>query len=184
MERNFGEQFLHERDTRLHTTEPVEHEMERKENAGEEVSKKPVDKIADFLEVIKKTHTGHRDDPRVLERIKEYYHKEHVIEPKDIPESYFENQKRLARERGHGDIEITDEIKNQLSEVIVSDQESTLDNWVEYLSSPDADSYPMWAKYWAFNGIVKISTFDKEKHTFAKRDKSTVAPFPDLNREA
>src|SRR3989344_6101803 len=184
MEKNFGEQFLHEKDPRLHTTKPVEHEMERKKEAGKEVSQKPADKISDWLEVIKKTHTGHRDDPRVLERIKDYYHKEHVIKEEDIPESYFENQKRLAREQGHGDIEITDEMKNQLSEVIVSDQESTLDNWVDYFSSADADSYPMWSKYWAFNGMLKISSFDKEKHAFAKRDKDTVAPFPDLNREA
>jgi len=184
MEKNFGEQFLHEKDPRLHTTKPVEHEMEKKEKAGKEVSQKPAEKIADWLEVIKKTHIGHRDDPRVLERIKDYYHKEHVIKEKDIPESYFENQKRLAREQGHGDIEITDEMKTQLSEVIVSDQESTLDNWVDYFSSSDADSYPMWSKYWAFNGMLKISSFDKEKHAFAKRDKDTVAPFPDLNREA
>ncbi|HBM45684.1 MAG: hypothetical protein UT05_C0004G0012 [Parcubacteria group bacterium GW2011_GWF2_38_76] len=146
--------------------------------------KKPIDKISDFLEVIKRTHTGHRDDPRVLERIKEHYHKEYVIKPEDIPESYYDNQKRLAREQGHGDIEITDETKEQLSEVIINDQNSTLDNWVNYLSSPDSDSYPMWAKYWAFNNMLKLSTFDKEKHAFGKRDKGTVAPFPDLNREA
>ncbi|MBU0649127.1 hypothetical protein KJ969_03470 [Patescibacteria group bacterium] len=32
--------------------------------------------------------------------------------------------------------------------------------------------------------MLKLSTFDKEKHAFAKRKKDTVAPFPDLNREA
>ncbi len=180
----FGEQFLHQKDSRLHTSKPIEHEMERKKRAGEEVSQRPADKIADWLEVIAKTHTGHRDDPRVLERIKNYYHENYVIKPEDIPESYYENQKRLAREQGHGDTEITDEMRDELSEEIVSDQKSTLDNWVNYFTSPDSDSYPRWAKYWAFTSMLKLSTFDKEKHAFAKRDKGTVAPFPDLNRES
>jgi hypothetical protein len=90
----------------------------------------------------------------------------------------------MARELGHGDIEITDELKNQATEVIISDQESTLDNWVDYLTSSDSDSFPTWAKYWAFTGMLKLSAYDKEKHAFGKRDKNTVAPFPDLNREA
>ena len=181
---NPGEQFLHKKDPKLHTSFPIEHETKRKKARGEEVSQKPADKISDWLEVIKRTHTGHREDPEAMERIRNYYHKEYVIKPEDIPESYYENQKRLAREQGHGDIEITEENRQQLSEVAVRDQETTLDNWTDYFTSPDSDSYPMWAKYWAFTSMLKLSTFDKEKHAFSKRDKGTVAPFPDLNREA
>jgi len=180
----FGEQFLHQKDSKLHTFDKVEHEMERKKRNEENVSQKPADKIEDWLSVIKKTHTGHNDDPRVLERIKKYYHKEYVIKQENIPESYFDNQKRLARERGYGDIEIDNDERENLTEVIISDQKSTLDNWVNYLSSPDSDSFPMWAKYLAFNGMIKMSAYDKRKHTFGNRKKDTVAPFPDLNREA
>jgi len=32
--------------------------------------------------------------------------------------------------------------------------------------------------------MLKLSTYDKEKHVFTKRGKDTVAPFTDLNREA
>lgn len=181
---NFGEQFLHQKDSKLHISGPVEHEKDRKKIKGEETSQKPADKIADWLKVIEHTHTGHRDDPRVSERIKASYHKEHVIEAENIPESYFANQARLAREQGHGDIEITQDMREQLSEVIIADQKSTLDKWLDYFTSEDSDSYPMWAKYWAFTNMTKLSTFDKEKHSFSKRDKGTVAPFPDLNREA
>ncbi|MCX6743790.1 MAG: hypothetical protein NT116_06195, partial [Candidatus Parcubacteria bacterium] len=49
---------------------------------------------------------------------------------------------------------------------------------------PDSESYPIWAKYWAFRSMVGLSGYDKEKHAFGKRKKDTVAPFPDLNREA
>ncbi len=181
---NFGEQFLHQKDSKLHTSKAVEHEKQRKEIKGKETSQKPADKLADFMAVLEHTHTAHRDDPRVAERIKASYHKEHVIEAENIPESYFANQARLAREQGHGDIEITEQMREQLSEVIIADQESTLDKWLDYFTSEDSDSYPMWAKYWAFTNMTKLSTFDKEKHSFSKRDKGTVAPFPDLNREA
>ena len=178
------EQFLHQKDPKLHTSGPVEHEKTRKELAGEKTSQKPADKIADWLKVIEHTHTAHREDSQVQDRIKEYYHKEHVIKPEDIPQSYYDNQARLARELGHGDIEISEEQKKELSEVVIADQESTLDKWTDYFSSEDSDSYPTWSKYWAFTSMLKMSTYDKEKHSFAKRDKTTVAPFPDLNREA
>jgi len=182
--KKLGEQFLHQKDTKLHTAEPVEHEQKRKKRKGEKTRQKPAEKISDWLKVIEKTHMGHRDNPKVVNKIKEYYHKQHVVKPKDMPKSYFDNQRRLAREQGHGDIEITPEMKEQLIEVIVSDQKSTLDNWIEYFISPDSDSFPIWVKYWAFNGMLKLSSFDKEKKRFSKRDKKTVAPFPDLNREA
>jgi len=182
--KNFEEQFLHQKDSKLHTSAPVEHEKARKELAGEKTSQKPADKIADWLKVVEHTHTAHREDPKVQERIKEYYHKEYVINEEDIPQSYYDNQARLARELGHGDIEITEEQKKELAEVVIADQESTLDKWTDYFSSEDADVYPTWSKYWAFTSMLKMSSYDKEKHSFAKRDKGTVAPFPDLNREA
>lgn len=60
-----GEQFLHKKDSKLHTTIPVELEQASRKRAGEEVSQRPADKIARWLGVIEKTHMGHRDDPRV-----------------------------------------------------------------------------------------------------------------------
>ncbi len=47
-----GEQFLHQKDSKLHTTPNVEHQKARQKIAGEKVSNKPADKIADFLGVI------------------------------------------------------------------------------------------------------------------------------------
>lgn len=87
-----GEQFLHKKYSDLHTSEPVEHEQKRRKIAGEETTQKPAEKIADFLEIIKRTH-GHEDNPAVMEKVREYYHKEYVIKPDEVPESYFDNQK-------------------------------------------------------------------------------------------
>ena len=179
-----GEKFLHQKNQELHTTDPVEHEQERRDLSGETTTQKPAEKLHDWMAVLERTHTSHRDDPQVMERIKDWYHKEYVIKPEDVPETYFDTQKRLAREQGHGDIEITPEMRNELTEVLIADQASTLDTWLNYLTSEDADVYPTWVKYWAFTQMVKLSSFDKEKHAFGKRDAGTVAPFPDLNREA
>ena len=128
-------------------------------------------------------HERHRDKES-MEAINNAFHKEYVIKPEDVPESYFEFQKRLAREQGHGDIEITKELRSQAIETIINDQKATLDNWVNYVLSEDADAYPMWAKYWALRSMTKLSGYDKEKKTFGTRRKDTVSPFPDLNREA
>jgi len=189
--KNFGEQFLHQKDSKLHTSQPVEHEKRRLDIRGEETSQKPVDKIEDWLEVIKKTHTSHADDPRVLERIKNYYHRENVIKAEDVPESTFLLEQTIARNQGHGTIEITDEFRRQKTNEIISNQEKSLDKWVDYLSSPDA-TYPMWAKYWAFNSMLKMGKIEKmeDKETkvetmqFKKRTKDTVASFPTLNPRA
>lgn len=187
---NFGEQFLHQKDSKLHTSKAVEHEKKRKEIKGEETSQKPADKLADFMAILEHTHTGHRDDPRVAERIKASYHKEHVIKPEDVPESAFLLEQRIARELGHGDVEITDEFKERKIQQIISDQESSLDKWLEYLSSEDAQ-YPTWAKYWAFRSMLEMGKFQKEEDEdgkesarFQKRTKDTVASFPPLNPRA
>ena len=75
-------------------------------------------------------------------------------------------------------------MRAQLAEVIIADQESSLDSWVDYLGSQDA-AYPDWLKYWAFRSAAGIGKYDKEQKQFAKRElKKTVAPFPDINREA
>ena len=184
MPENLGEQFLHQQNPKLHKSGPVQHEKERLKRAGKEVSQKPAEEIADWMKLLERTHLGHRDDPKILNRIKESYHKKYLIKPENIPESYFDNQRRIARERGFGDIEITDEMKQKEAETIRADQKATLDLWLDYFLSPDSDSYPMWAKYWAFEGMTKLGSYDKEKHVFSRRDKNTVAPYPDLNREA
>ena len=201
-----GERFIQQKYRELHKTAPVKHEQKRRKRAGEISTEKPPEMIRDFMQVLERTHLTHRDDPRVMERIKKYYHKKHVIEASDIPQSYWNAQAKMMIEEGRGgDLEMSgikkktlkdksgnertdylfpDNLKKQNAEVVISDQKSTLDNWINYFTSPDADVYPMWAKYWAFNNMLKLSSFDKEKKQFGKRRKDTVAPFPDLNREA
>lgn len=64
----------------------------------------------------------------------------------------------------------------------IEDQKASLDAWIDYLTSNDA-VYPAWFKYYAWNQIIKLSQFDKERGEFKKRTDSTVAPYPDIYRE-
>lgn len=107
----------------------------------------------------------------------------HVIKPEDVPESYFAFQRRIAREQGHGDIEITPDMRRQLIEAAQADQRGSLEKWVEYLGGDDG-SYPDWFKRYAWDSVTKLGAYDKEKAKFGRRDATTVAPYPELNREA
>jgi len=192
--KNVGEQFLHQKDPGLQSSAPVEYEVQRKKIANLETSQKPADKIADWLKIIERTHIGHRENPKAFEKIKKYYHQRHVIKPKDVPEAAFLLEQRIARERGCGTIEITDDFREKKTEEIINNQKASLDKWLNYLSSKEAD-YPMWAKYWAFTSMLQMGRFEKvekgkkdeekkEFGRFAPRIKDTVAAFPTLNARA
>lgn len=170
----------------LHNAPEVEAAAKRAEiRTDEKVPKNPAGRIQNYLNRFKEITDRQDPDKREhgLDALKRLLHGKFVIKPEEIPEAYFESQKRLAREQGHGDIEITDEAREQLTEVIISDQKSTLDNWIDYLASEDA-TYPDWLKYYAFRSILGLGEYDKDKKQFTKRSKGTVKPFPDLNREA
>lgn len=136
-----------------------------------------LDKMEDF-------NRRYRDNPEAMTIIKRAFHKKYLIKQGDIPESYFINQQRMGREWGYGDMEISEDARIEAAEVIIGDQKATLDNWIDYFFSADADVYPMWIKYWAMQCITKLSGYDKEKKVFGKRRNDTVASFPDLDREA
>lgn len=144
-----------------------------------------LDRVSEHFDRVKEMEDSESPEKqeRYEDKFKNILHDKFVIKPEEIPEAYYENQQRLARELGHGDIEITDEMRTQNAEIIIADQESTLDHWVDYLSSEDA-TYPDWLKYFAIRSITQMGGFDKERHAFSKRSKGTTKPFPDLNREA
>ena len=175
MERR-GEEFLHKRNPKLHTEELIEKTRERRILKGEKVSQKPAEKISAYLNRIEKIlhpdplkeHPDFNRKERNINIIKRGLFNAVIIKPEDIPENYFENQRQINREAGRGDIEITEEMREQAAEIIANDQKSGLDNWLNYLTSPDSDSYPMWSKYWAFEGMLKLSSYDKEKKSFGK----------------
>lgn len=170
----------------LHNSEEVKQQSSRTEiRTGEKVPQNPADQIENYLarfhEIVDRKNG--EDKEMGMQALKKVLHDKFIIKEEEVPESYFDNQKRIAREQGHGDIEVTNEMKKQLMEVVISDQKGTLDNWIDYLSSSDA-TYPDWLKYYAFRSVLGMGAYDKEKKEFGKRSKGTTKPFPDINREA
>lgn len=116
--------------------------------------------------------------------LKNFYYDLYVIKPENIPESYFNNQIVLARERGYGNIILSDKDKEIMIKQVIDDQKETLDKWIEYfLYDEESKSYEMWEKYWVFQGLQTLGKYDKETYKFSKRDKTTVYPFPPVERE-
>ena len=186
MQEREPKRFLEEKYPNLHQSEEVENAVKRQEARQQEaVGQQPEERIQAYLKRL--SEAFHSDDPEKRDRkvgiLKDKLHELFIIKPDEIPESYFDRQKKTAREQGHGDIEITDEIRSEASATIIHDQTQSLDAWVDYLGSSDA-TYPDWFKYFVFRSITKLSAYDKEKKEFRKRSKGTVAPFPDINREA
>ena len=116
--------------------------------------------------------------------LKNFYYDLYIIKPENIPESYFNNQIELARERGYGNITLTDKDKERMIKQVIDDQKGTLDKWIEYfLYDEESSYYEMWEKYWVFQGLQTLGKYDKETYKFSKRDKTTVYPFPPVERE-
>ena len=150
------------------------------------VSDKKRERLLKYFERLEELHNKVSETKSVNgeKLLKSFYYDLYVIKPENIPDAYFQNQVRLARERGYGNIELTEEDKRRITEEVIDDQRKSLDKWIEYfLYDEESKSYGMWEKYWVFQGLQNLGKYDKETGKFSKRDKSTVYPFPPVERE-
>ena len=150
------------------------------------VSDKKRERLLKYFERLEELHNRVSEARSVNgeKLLKSFYYDLYVIKPENIPDAYFQNQVRLARERGYGNIELTEEDKRRMTEEVIDDQKKSLDKWIEYfLYDEESKSYEMWEKYWVFQGLQNLGKYDKETSKFSKRDKTTVYPFPPVERE-
>ena len=150
------------------------------------VSDKKRERLLKYFERLEELHNRVSETRSVNgeKLLKSFYYDLYVIKPENIPDAYFQNQVRLARERGYGNIKLTEEDKRRMTEEVIDDQKKGLDKWIEYfLYDEESKSYEMWEKYWVFQGLQNLGKYDKETGKFSKRDKSTVYPFPPVERE-
>ena len=161
------------------------HNSERVIHVSKESDKKR-ERLLNYFNRLEEIHkrvaeSKNKSDEKLL---KGFYYDLYVIKPEDIPESYFQNQVKLARERGYGNIELTNEDRKRMTDQVIEDQKHSLDKWIEYfLYDEESKSYEMWEKYWVFQGLQSLGKYDKETYKFSKRDKTTVYPFPPVERE-
>ena len=161
------------------------HNSERVLHVSKESDKKR-ERLLNYFSRLEEIHkrvseSKNKSDEKLL---KGFYYDLYVIKPEDIPESYFQNQVKLARERGYGNIRLTNEDRKRMTDQVIEDQKHSLDKWIEYfLYDEESKSYEMWEKYWVFQGLQNLGKYDKKTYKFSKRDKTTVYPFPPVERE-
>ena len=154
-------------------------------NGARDKSQK-AENIRRYMERLEELHQRVSESPRDNDRnlLKKLYYDKYVIKTSDIPENYYKHQQEILLERGYGHVSLTNEQKKELAKQVIKEQEKSLDYWIDYFTSRDTSMYPMWAKYWAFQGMLKLGSYDKESKSFKRRTKGTTAPFIELNQEA
>lgn len=169
----------------LQKSEEVQKAVEKKERTtGEKVPNDPTERIEAYMDRLENIFLNPDEDKRKrnIEMLRDKIYDQLIIKKENFPESYFELQQRVARERGQPVEEIPENVREQMMGVAIEDQKHSLDQWMDYLTSDDA-MYPPWFKYFVWQNITKLSQFDKERGEFKKRTKTTVAPYPDIYRE-
>ena len=174
MEKN-GTEFLHRLYKDMHMSDVVMHTAAPND--------KPSEKIGKYLDRLERVHEKAMNHPTDtgIRSLKKFYYNHYVIQPENISDKYWQFLDSQYFEQ-YG-IHLTERLKQQHIQTILADQKTSLDKWIDYLSSEDARFYPSWARYWAFQGMLNIGAYDNQNDVYKRRDKSTVAPFVDLNQE-
>lgn len=173
MKYNNGEDFLNKLYREMHMSNEVMHKADPSDT--------PEEKIRKYISRLGHAHELSRKSEHSLELLKKFYYDKYLI--KELPESYINLQKEIARKEGYGNVYVSDEMKQEMLDQVRKNQKSTLDLWIDYFISEDS-MYPTWFKVYAFKGMLGLSVFNKEKQEFGKRTDKTTFPFIDLNMEA
>ncbi len=194
---NPGSQFLNEV-FKLNKSPEVESAVNRAEvRKGERVPQNVDTRIQSYLdrlrEILHDANPSKREKGRNF--LKQMVYGKYIVKPDQIVDYRLQTDQRIARQQGHGNIEITPDIRDRAYEELagvieetIGQQTDSLDAWMDYLLSEDA-TYPDWLKYYAFRNILSLTAYDHQKGEFPKRstgsvDWTTLREFPELNREA
>ena len=175
--------LIHEQNSKLHTSPEVERAVRTSKAKIGARLEKPADKLQYWLERLESTYRHARGSEKGTEVIRNDYLERFVTKRADVPEGFFELQVRIAREQGRT-LVLTAAERDHIAEIAIKDQRASLANWIDFFLSPEADLYPMWAKYWSFQSVLKMGKYDPETGLFAARSKGQMSLFSDLNGEA
>ncbi|OGL73198.1 hypothetical protein A3D73_00270 [Candidatus Uhrbacteria bacterium RIFCSPHIGHO2_02_FULL_60_44] len=177
---------LHIKQPELQTSADVNKAVKRQERlTGKRVPNDPGERIEAYMSRLENVflHPDKEKRERNIDMLCPKIHDALLVKREDFPESYFELQQRVARERGQPVEVIPEETREQMMDVAIQDQKASLDAWMDYLTEQDV-AYPTWFKFFVWKNVIKLSQFDKERGEFKKRTDTTVARFPDIHRGA
>ena len=152
--------------------------------------KEKKERLEKYLDKLDRVQNKALSKEEHVDTIKRLYYDKYVIKPENIPDSYFKALEGRYLAEGHGhhnlvnpDNEIDRQLKEQHINVIIREQKDSLDAWLDYFFSEDSDYLPMWAKVWAFQGMLNIGNLNKEKDGYGRRSNTSVNPFVSLDSE-
>lgn len=136
---------------------------------GTEVPKDPDARIQNYLDRFKEI--VERPDPELKARgitaLKRVLVDQHVVRVEDIPDSYWQAQLRVVRDRGESgdwqdlpEEEILKLKRDHLSQS-KEDQKGSIEEWIDYLASDRSSYLPDHLKYWAFAGMLRLERYEK-----------------------
>jgi len=194
---------LHLKIPDLQTSPEVERAVDKKERVAElegknlKIPNDPNERIEAYMERLERLildpeneqekkdlgDTLHTRRPRALSLLREMVINEYITPNKEkMAEGAAMVEERAARQMGiHA--EYGPEQLEQRADIAVGDLESSIDQWITYLSDKN-EPYPTWFRYYVFRNILNLSEFDKTKQEFPKRSKGTFKLFPEVDRGA
>ena len=170
-----GEKFLLKLYKELYNKQSVKHSSTKSDNKYEAVKK--------YIDRLEKVHIKvleYQKSPKI-DLLKKLYYDKYVIKEENITEGYMQHLDTIYFEQN--DIHMSDLQKSMQKNAIIKNQEKTLNEWLEYLTSKETQDYPTWVKYWVFQGMLTIGNHDISKGTYKRRTKNTVAPYPELDKK-
>lgn len=175
MENENGIKFIDKMYKDLYLSDKVRHASNITDNKYERIEK--------YLNRLENVHRDIINNDKIS-LIKRYYYNNYIIKKENITDKYFEHLNKIALDRGFGHDAYTENDKKIEIEKIINEQRESLNRWLDYFFSSDTEMYPVWFKYYVFQSIVKMGTYDKANNRYNRRKDDTISNFPDINREA
>lgn len=185
-----GPEFLDKKYPDLTGSKPVERAVQHIKRKGKKAPNERSARIEAYIERISDIAVTKRRVGTGFDLLKQKILEKYTTKQEEIPESYWNLQEKIMRERGEGgdwanaSDKHKNELKKQNSEGVLADQKSSLEQWVNYFGSEDSDYISKELKYWIFRNVLGLQEYDKQKKEFPKRSKGTINQFPDINYEA
>ena len=185
--------FLGEKYNTLHTSKEVNRAVATSEK---DVPQKKESQINAYLERLENVLGKEPEGKGYLtgeERLEAILMKDFVLDINnqdllvDLSYALYESERKIATERGHGFLEISEnELLNTYEDTIIEKyetQKKTLSSWLNYLKQNDA-GYPIWFRYFVVRSLKNMGQFSRDEIRYSNRTSDTVAPFPEFNAES
>ena len=149
----------------------------------DDVRMTPREEVTSFFNQINKHYSLALKDESALETLQSEWLERALI--KELPESYIEHQRAIARQNGRGGDFEKDFNKEHELKILQEQQRESFLRWFDHIMGPDvAEMSPPWLRYILLEELLEIGIYNPIKDSFSQRTHETVGAYPQLNEEA